>query len=140
MGVLLSKAGIKRTERTDANGRPFIDKPKISMSMVLGKPVEITRWVKGIKTSQGENRYGLEIVFMGGVYKLIVNSCDIKTLVDDMEIAHVTRFKTVFYDKGGLHYSYHEESTEILEVNNRRIEERGGATVYCDSGDKVIFV
>ena len=129
MGILLSKAGIKRTERTDANGRPFIDKPKISMSMVLGKPVEITRWVKGIKTSQGENRYGLEIVFMGGVYKLIVNSCDIKTLVDDMEIAHVTRFKTVFYDKGGLHYSYHEESTEILEVNNRRIEERGGVTV-----------
>ena len=140
MGILLSKAGIKRTERTDANGRPFIDKPRISMSMVLGKPVEITRWVKGIKTSQGENRYGLEIVFMGGVYKLIVNSCDIKTLVDDMEIAHVTRFKTVFYDKGGLHYSYHEESTEILEVNNRRIEERGGVTVYCDSGDKVIFV
>ena len=140
MGIQLSKAGIRRTERTDANGRPFIDKPKISMSMVLGKPVEVIRWVKGIKTSQGENRYGLEIAFMGGVYKLIVNSCDIKTLIDDMELANITRFKTVFYDKGGLHYSYHEESTEVLEVNNRRIEERDGIAVYCDSGEKVIFV
>lgn len=139
MGIQLNNSGIKRTERTDANGRPFIDKPKISMSMVLDKPVEVVRWVKGIKTSQGENRYGLEIAFMGGVYKLIVNSCDIKTLIDDMETANVTRFKTVFYDKGGLHYSYREEQTEILEVMKRRVEERDGRAVFCDTGEAVIF-
>ena len=76
---------------------------------------------------------------MGGVYKLIVNSCDIKTLVDDMEAAHVTRFKTVFYDKGGLHYSYREESTEILEVNGRRVDERDGKVVFADTGELVNF-
>lgn len=139
MGIQLNKSGIRRTERTDANGRPFIDKPKISMSMVLEKPVEVIRWVKGIKTSQGDNRYGLEISFMGGTYKLIVNSCDIKTLIDDMETANVTRFNTVFYDKGGLHYSYREEQTEILEVGGRHIEEREGIAVYSDNGEKVIF-
>lgn len=139
MGIQLNNSGIRRTERTDANGRPFIDKPKISMSMVLEKPVEVIRWVKGIKTSQGENRYGLEIAFMGDKYKLIVNSCDIKTLVDDMETANITRFKTVFYDKGGLHYSYREEQTEILEVMKRRVEERDGKAVFCDTGEAVIF-
>ena len=139
MGIQLSKSGIKRTERTDADGRPFIDKPKISMSMVLERPVEVIRWVKGIKTSQGANRYGLEIAFMGDTYKLIVNSCDIKTLVDDMEAANITRFGTIFYDKGGLHYSYREDKTEILEVGRRRIEERGGEAVYVDNGEKVTF-
>ena len=139
MGIQLNNSGIKRTERTDANGKPFIDKPKISMSMVLDKSVEVVRWVKGIKTSQGENRYGLEIAFMGGVYKLIVNSCDIKTLVDDMKTAHITRFKTIFYDKGGLHYSFREEQTEILEVMKRRVEERDGKSVFCDTGEAVIF-
>ncbi len=139
MGIQLSKSGIKRTERTDADGRPFIDKPKISMSMVLERPVEVIRWIKGIKTSQGANRYGLEIAFMGDTYKLIVNSCDIKTLIDDMEAANITRFGTIFYDKGGLHYSYREDKTEILEVGRRRIEERGGMAVYVDNGEKVTF-
>ena len=139
MGIQLNRSGIRRTERTDANGRPYIDKPKISMSMLLGNTCEVIRWVKGIKTSQGENRYGLEISFMGGVYKLIVNSCDIKTLVDDMEAAHVTRFKTMFYDKGGLHYSYREENTEILELNGRRVDERDGKVVFADTGELVNF-
>ena len=139
MGVLLNKAGIKRTERTDSNGKPFIDRPKISMAMILGKPVEVTRWVKGIKTSQGENRYGIELSFMGDYYKLIVNSCSIKTLIDDMDAAGVTRFKTIFNDKGGFHYSCQEEATEILEIKGRKIEERDGIAVYADSKEKVIF-
>lgn len=139
MGIKLSSSGIRRTERTDAYGRPFIDQPKINMSMLLGNSCEIVRWVKGIKTSQGDNRYGLEVSYMGGAYKLIVNSCDIKTLIDDMEAAHVTRFKTVFYDKGGLHYSYREDNTEILEVSGRRIEEREGKAVFADTGELVNF-
>lgn len=139
MGIKLNSSGIKRTERTDADGKPFIDQPKINMSMLLGNTCEVTRWVKGIKTSQGNNRYVLEIGYMGGLYKLTVNSCDIKTLIDDMDAAHVTRFKTVFYDKGGLHYSYRESETEILAVMGRTIEEREGKAVFADTGELVNF-
>ena len=56
-----------------------------------------------------------------------------------MEAAHVTRFKTMFYDKGGLHYSYREENTEILEVNGRRVDERDGKVVFADTGELVNF-
>ena len=139
MGIKLNSSGIKRTERTDADGKPFIDQPKINMSMLLGNTCEVIRWVKGIKTSQGNNRYVLEIGYMGGLYKLTVNSCDIKTLIDDMDAAHVTRFKTVFYDKGGLHYSYRESETEILAVMGRTIEEREGKAIFADTGELVNF-
>ena len=109
------------------------------MSFVLGKSVEIERWVKGVKTSQGDGRYALKIKFMGDTYKLFVNAVDIKNFLDDMERNKVTRIQTVFIDKGSLHYAVDEERTDILEVAGRAVTERDGEAVFADNGEKVVF-
>ena len=140
MSIMLKDSGIRINERTDSEGRPFIDRPKIGMGMVIGKSVTVTRWIKGIRTSQGEGRYGLEVLFMGSYYKLIVNSVDIKHLVDEMERAGVTRFTTVFYDKGGLKYSYREDDTAIDEMHGKAVEERDGKMVYASTGEEVELI
>ena len=139
MGINMNGSGIKRTERVDANGVPYIDAQRVNMSMVLGKPVEIERWVKGVKTSQGDGRYALKIKYMGDTYKLFVNAVDIKNFLDDMERNHVTRIKTVFIDKGSMRYAVDEEKTEILEVGGRAVTERDGVAVYADNGERVMF-
>lgn len=135
----MNGSGIRRTERTDANGVPYIDSPRINMGMVLGKTVEVERWVKGVKTSQGDGRYALKIKFMGDTYKLFVNAVDIKNFLDDMERNKVTRIQTVFIDKGSLHYAVDEERTDILEVAGRAVTERDGEAVFADNGEKVVF-
>ena len=139
MGIKMNGSGIRRTERTDANGVPYIDSPRINMGMVLGKTVEVERWVKGVKTSQGDGRYALKIKFMGDTYKLFVNAVDIKNFLDDMERNKVTRIQTVFIDKGSLHYAVDEERTDILEVAGRAVTERDGEAVFADNGEKVVF-
>lgn len=140
MSIRLKDSGIRINERTDSEGRPFIDRPKIGMGMVIGKSVTVTRWIKGIRTSQGEGRYSLEVLFMGSYYKLIVNSVDIKHLVDEMERAGVTRFTTVFYDKGGLKYSYRDDDTAIDEMHGKAVEERDGKMVYASTGEEVELI
>lgn len=140
MGISIKKAGIKRTERADANGVPFIDDPKIGMQLLLGKPVEIDRWIGNIKTSQGTGRYAVRVFFMGSWYKVIVNSVDIKTFLEDMTRNKVTRFKTVFIDKGSMHYTIDEERTEILEIEGRNVTEKDGKVVFEDTKTPVIFV
>ena len=77
---------------------------------------------------------------MGSYYKLIVNSVDIKHLVDEMERAGVTRFTTVFYDKGGLKYSYREDDTAIDEMHGKAVEERDGKMVYASTGEEVELI
>lgn len=139
MGIKMNGSGIKRTERLDANGVPYIDAPRINMSFVLGKSVEIERWVKGVKTSQGDGRYALKIKYMGETYKLFVNAADVKSFLDDMGRNKVTRLKTVFIDKGSLHYAVDEERTEILEVDGRAVTEKDGEAVFADNGEKVVF-
>lgn len=52
----------------------------------------------------------------------------------------VTRIKTVFIDRGSMHYGVELEATEILEVNSRKIVEKQGVVVFEDTGEKVIFV
>lgn len=139
MGIKLNQSTIKRTEKVDKNGVPYIDLPKVNMGMLLNNPITIKRWVTGLETRQGSNRYCLAVNFAGGDYKLIVNSIDIKALVDDMERSHVTQFKTVFYDKGGLKYSFRNDETEILEVWGLPVELRGGIAVYSDNGEVVDY-
>lgn len=139
MGIHMNKSGIQRTERKDANGVPFFDAKLISMSILLGKEVEILRWVSGVDTRQGKNRYIVLVNFMGSQYKVIVNAVDIKNFLDDMGRCGVTRVNTVFIDKGSLHYSVDEERTEILEVNGRKVTERDGVAVYEDNGETVTF-
>lgn len=139
MGVNFGKCGIRRTERTDAKGTPFIDAPKIGMQMLLGKPVECLRWLGGISTSHGDGRYAVLVRFMGGEYKLIVNSADIKCLLEDMARNGVTKFRTVFTDKGQLHYGADLSQTEVLEVGGRKVEELDGKAVYSDTKEEVLF-
>ena len=137
--VKLSNCGLQRTVRKDANGLPFIEGKSISMGVLLGKTVEVIKWVGGIKTSQGPGRYALQVNFMGDVYKLIVNSVDIKTFLADMDKNKVTRFKTVFVNRESNHYTIDFEQTEILEVDGRRILEMAGKVIFADTKEEVIF-
>ena len=134
-----SKCNIKRTERVDENGNPFFEAPRISMPLLLGKPVEVDLWIPNVKTSQGEGRYVLRIHFMGGVYKLIVNSSEIKNFLSDMTRNHVTRFSTTFIDRSSKHYGIDETTTDIIEVDGRKVTERDGKIVFEDNGDIVNF-
>lgn len=138
--VKIGNCGIKRTERVDANGTPFFDAPKIGMQMLLGKPVESDKWIANIKTSQGEGRYAVRVSFMGDTYKLIVNAAEIKTFFADMTRNKVTRLKTMFIDRGSMHYGIDEDKTEIIEVDGRRITEKDGKVVFEDTGEPVTFV
>lgn len=137
--VKISKCGIKRTERTDANGVPFIDCPKIGMQMLLGKPVVIDKWFGNVKTSQGTGRYAIRVTFMGEQYKLIVNASEIKTFLEDMKRNKVTMFKTMFIDRGSMRYGIDEDKTEILEVCGRKVVEKGISVVFEDTGEIVTF-
>ena len=139
MSIKLKQSGIQRKENCDANGVPYIDAPKIGMQMLLSRPVEVMRWVKNIKTSQGEGRYALLVQFMGAEYKLIVNSIHIKNFLDDMERNNVTRVKTVFVDQGSYRYNIDENNTEILEVDGRRVIEKDGESVYADTEEIITF-
>lgn len=138
--VKIANCAIKRTERVDANGTPFIDAPKIGMQMLLTKPVEVDKWYANIKTSQGDGRYALRVHFMGDTYKLIVNAAEIKTFLADMTRNKVTRFKTVFIDRGSMRYGIDEEKTDILEVNGRTVIEENGNVVFEDTKEIVSFV
>lgn len=139
MGVKYRNSGIQRTERRDSNGVPFMDEPRMSMQPLLGKTVEIDRWLKGVNTSQGPGRYALRVLFLGSWYKLIINAVDIKNFLDDMDKNGVTRLRTVFVDKGSLHYSVDEDQTDILEVNGRKVFEHNGEVLYEDTKEKVVF-
>lgn len=140
MGIMYGNSGIKRTERVDANGAPFFEAPRIGMPMLLNKPVESDKWVAGIKTSQGEGRYAVRVLFMGDTYKLIVNAVEIKNFLQDMTRNHVTRFRTVFIDNGSMHYGVDYTKTEILEVDGRKIVELNGKAVFADTQEPVEFV
>lgn len=138
--VKMANCGIALTERVDSFGNPFIDAPKIGMQALLGKQVEVDKWIPNIKTSHGDGRYALRVRFMGDTYKLIVNAGEIKDFLADMTKNSVTRIKTVFTDRGSMHYGVELEATEILEVNSRKIVEKQGVVVFEDTGEKVIFV
>lgn len=138
--VKIANCAIKRTERVDANGTPFIDAPKIGMQMLLTKPVEVDKWYANIKTSQGDGRYAMRVHFMGDTYKLIVNAAEIKTFLADMTRNNVTRFKTVFIDRGSMRYGIDEEKTDIIEVNGKTVVEENGNVVFEDTKEIVSFV
>lgn len=137
MGISLNRCGFKPTARLDKNGNPFIDAPKVSMEMIAGKPVEVMQVVKGIKTCNGDGRYALRLFFMGGEYKFIANASGIKQFCDDMEAHRVTRWKTVFYDRGGKRYDVDADKTEILEVDGRAIKEKNNRIVFADNDELV---
>lgn len=139
MSVRFGNCGIKPTERKDSKGVPFLEAPKIGMRMLLGKPVECRRWIGNISTSHGEKRYAVLVFFMGEEYKLIVNSADIKSLLEDMTRNKVTRFRTVFVDRGQMRYGADLAQTEIMEVDGRAVEELGGEVVFSDTKEKVLF-
>lgn len=140
MGVSFNRSGIQRTQRKDAYGNPYIEAPKATMDMIGGKPVEVRQVVRGIKTANGENRYALRIFFMGGEYKFIANASAIKTFCDDMTANHVTKYRTVFFDRGGRKYDVDVEQTEILEVDGRAVEETAdGKVIFTDTNEEVTF-
>ena len=138
MGVSFKKSGIHSSPRVDSKGVPFIEAPKASMTMICGKPIIVLDVVKGITTSHGGGRYALKILFMGDEYKFIANASAIKTFCDDMEKNHVTKFKTVFYDRGGMKYDVDFDKTEILEIDGRAIEEsEEGKIIFSDTKEEV---
>ncbi|MCF0201796.1 MAG: hypothetical protein HUK08_00390 [Bacteroidaceae bacterium] len=74
------------------------------------------------------------------VHKLIVNAIGIKSFCDDMIRHNVTRFKTVFIDKGGRKYDIDIASTSIMEINDREVtEDSQGIMIYTDNKEKVII-
>lgn len=110
------------------------------MSLLLGKPVEVDKWIPNIKTSQGDGRYAVRVIFMGETYKLIVNASEIKTFLADLTNNKVTRFKTVFVDRGSMHYGIDEDRTDILEIDSRKVTEHDGKVVFDDTKEIVSFV
>ena len=141
MGVRYKNTGIKRTERKDSNGVPFIDEPKIGMEMLtkFGKAVECDRCLRGIKTSHGDGRYALRVLFMDNWYKLIVNSVEVKNFFDDMLRNNVTRLMVAFKDDGNKHYVVDLDQVEILEVDGRKVIEYGDKIVFEDTKEEVLF-
>lgn len=140
MGIKLNNSGMHITQRVDEFGNPFIEAPLTSMPMVLDKRIVVRKVVSGIKTGHGDGRMALEIELMGGVYKLIVNAANIKQLCEDMKRNNVSRFATVFVDKGGRRYDVNLDQTEILAVGGRDIEaDADGNPVFADNKEKVMF-
>lgn len=140
MGVQLGKAAITRVPRLDKNGIRYIDRKKIDMQPLFGNVVVIKEWLKNITTSKGPGRYALIIAWAGREWKLIVNSIEIKSFLDDMDASGVTELSTVFVDRGNYHYGIDESQTEILKVNNRPVEQlEDGTVVYSDTKEEVIF-
>ena len=77
---------------------------------------------------------------MGASYKLIINAVEIKSFLDDMKKNGVTRVKTVFIDRGGMHYGVDEEQTEILEVHGRKVKlNLNNEVIFEDNGEPVVF-
>ena len=138
-GVKLSDTGIKQEEEKDSRGVPFIDANKITTPIVLYKTIEVLRWVKNIKTSKGEGRYALLIVFCGEEYKLIVNSFRMKNFLNSMEDNNVTRFSTQIIDEGANRYRFDESKTVIMEIGHRKIEVSDGVVVFSDTKEEVGF-
>lgn len=137
MSVGINDIGIGLKERVDKNGAAFFDCPKINMSMVLNKPIEILRVARNATTSYGEGRYILEVRFMGEVYKLITNSIRIKPVIDSLIEINATKIKTVFIDAGDRNYAMDVNKTEVLEVGGRPVEILDGVVVYSDNKEKV---
>ena len=46
----------------------------------------------------------------------------------------------MFYDKGGLKYSYREDDTAIDEMHGKAVEERDGKMVYASTGEEVELI
>ena len=137
MSVGINDIGIGLKERVDKNGAAFFDCPKINMSMVLNKPIEILRVARNATTSYGEGRYILEVRFMGEIYKLITNSIRIKPVIDSLIEINATKIKTVFIDAGDRNYAMDVNKTEVLEVGGRPVEILDGVVVYSDNKEKV---
>jgi len=139
-GINFRKMNIRRSPLTDAEGNKMIDATTISMRVILGQPVVVSEWVSGVKTSHGDGRMALRIEFNRNSYKLIVNAAPVKTLIADLERHGVTRFETVFTERGANKYDMDENRTTILAVNGRDVEEGGdGCAVYSDTKEKVVF-
>lgn len=140
MGVKLGKTSIRLSVRTDENGVPFIDRPKIGIQQLIGKTVVCKEWYSGIRTKFGPGRYILRIEWGEDEWKLTVNSISIKAFIDDMNKHGVTKFKTAFADCGGGRFEIIEDRTEILEVNHRPVEQlEDGTVVYSDTQEEVLF-
>lgn len=140
MGVKLSKTKINRSVRADENGIPFLDRKIVKMEDLLNYTVVVKEWVKNVKTKMGVGRYALIVDWYDRERKVIVNSVEIKSFIDDMESNGITKFSTVFVDYGNFHLGVDEDKTEILEVNNRPVEElEDGTVVYSDTKEEVIF-
>lgn len=139
MGIKLKDSGVKLTERKDANGIPFIDAPTATMAMVLGKPVAVTKMLEHVSTSHGKERMALQVNVLGGTFKLIVNASGIKSFCQDMLRNKVTRFSTVFVDRGGRRYDVDHDQTEILEIDGRAIEEVDGEVRFSDTKEIVLL-
>lgn len=57
-----------------------------------------------------------------------------------MEKNKVTKFKTVFFDRGGKKYGVDVEKTEIIEVEGRSVEESPeGKIIFSDTKEEVLF-
>jgi hypothetical protein len=139
-GINFKKMNIRRSAMTDANGNKIIDATTISMRVILNQPVTIHEWVSGVKTSHGEGRMALRIVFNNNMYKLIVNAAPIKTLIAELERLGVTRFETVFIERGANKYDIDESRTNILAINGKDVEENvDGNIVFSDSKQKIEF-
>lgn len=136
-GIDLSKLGIKKADRLDANGKKIIEVPAITTSVILGKEIEVKEWVKNVKTSHGDGRWVLRIEFYGSEHKLIINAAPVKAFIEGLEKAGVTRFMTIIRDKGNMHYDCDETQTKILEIHGRAIEEKDGSVVYSDTKELV---
>ncbi len=139
-GIDITKAGMKRKVRTDANGNVFIEAPQITARMVMDQEIEVRQIVRGITTAKGPDRMAWRIGFMGKEYKLIVNAVPIKDKVADYERYHITKFKTVMVDRGGNKYDLDENRTQILEIDSRPVElDSSGKVIYSDTKGKVPY-
>lgn len=109
------------------------------MQVLLGEAVEVTDYLEGVRTSQGEDRWVLKVLYNGRWFKVYINSIRIKPILTDMKRNNVTKFRTVFVDLGNKHYAMDEEQTEIIEINHKTVTEENGVIIYEETKEKIIL-
>lgn len=135
MSILQS--GYKRREKTDRNGKGYIEAPELGMPAALNRLISVDKWIDGFTTSYGPGRMALQVEFAQAKYKVIVNAEPVKNFFRDMDVIGVTKVQTVFIDTGGRHYDVDLARTEVLEIDNRHVtfDQRTGLYVFDGTSD-----
>lgn len=137
-GISLEKLGITPRPRTDKDGKEMIDLPRVQLSSLVGKDITVMHWVRGVNTQYGEDRIVLVVERYGDVNKVITNALGIKSLIEDIEDAGITRFSGRVVCVRPNAYDIERDSINVEAINGRDVElDSNGEVVYRETKEKI---